>query len=299
MEEEPHFLVNDFLMKDLGDLKGVLKAVQERTTVQAERVVFFHNFTNELFKAYVSIKKKNEEEKQRLKRELEKKKQELIKKLEEMKQQDGFSQNSLGIKRIIKEDALKEAPAFGMKELVFSKITKKALAFSKIREGTYVVTEPVLTDKENNLLTSLSRKASKDQLMDLDSIKKSINEESKNFSLDYSDTLADKMRYYLIRNNIRFGKVSPLLEDEEIKEVVCEGAGKQVKVTHETEGELKTNILFQNPPELNKFIVNLALLAGNALSNEHPFLNASFDGFEIQATLGSEFLAPKFVIVRT
>ena len=45
-------------------------------------------------------------------------------------------------------------------------------------------------------------------------------------------------------------------------------------------------------------ILNLANKLNQKISVENPFLTASFEGFNLQATFGSEFVKPKFLISR-
>lgn len=292
MDEEPQFLVNDFLIKDIEEMRKVLKTVNNKQPVNTERVVFFQDFTSHLVKAYYTQKQSEEVEKQRLKAELEKKKQELLEKIEQVKQK----QEEIKIETPI-ELIKPETPA-EHKDLVFSKLTKKVLVFSTIEGSSYHIEEPQMKRNELDLLITIEKKLTKEDLSDSEGLKKTIANEAQKKGVVYADELFDKIRYYLIRDNVRFGKASPLLEDPEVKEVVCEGPQKSIKIIYGDKGELTTNVKFDSLDELNAFVQHLAALTGNLVSVENPFLSASFDGFDIQATLGVEFVPARFAIIR-
>ena len=85
-------------------------------------------------------------------------------------------------------------------------------------------------------------------------------------------------------------------QEEVAKKIKRLGAEEVSLVTGGTDIIVKFRV--KDVDELNDFVQHLAALTGNLLSIENPFLSASFDGFEIQATLGVEFVPAKFAIVR-
>ncbi len=279
MIQEPHFLVDEYLLQEIDELKDVAKALEKKHSPENDRSLFLWNFTNALFHAYLTKKQTHnqtqEEEKNILKKELEKKKKELLTKLEGLK----HAENPLG------------------KKLVFSKVTKNPLVSSSIKEDTYTVTEPPLTQEEQKTLSLLQEQIKPQQLLNTEETKKAVFQELQKHNLPPSEEAFDRLRYYLVRDLTKLGKISPLLEDPKIEEVVCTSAGEKLTVKYDGK-ELFTNITFGSDEDLNMFITHLSTLTKGTVSPEHPFLNATFDGFEIQASLGAEHVSGRFVIVR-
>ncbi len=316
--EEPYFLVNEFLLKDLDALKDVAAAVKKKPDDYIDRAVFLKDFTNTLFRVYVIQKdrlqreaellkleeEKNKEaeeqkifaEKERLRLELQQKRQELVNRMQEMKKNEARLSALSNFKDIIDSPSL-VVPVPGRKDLVFSKVTKSVLVYVLVNEKTYTLFEPVLAENEFKILTALEKKVDASLLTDNESVQNVIKEEAKLAGVTPTDIFGDLMRYYLVRNKVRFGKISPMLEDTDVQEALCDGVGKPVHILLDGK-ELVTNVVFNTPEELNEFIRHLASLTGNLVSTDNPFLNAVFDGFTIQATLGTEFVSGKFVIVR-
>ena len=282
--EEPHFLVNEFLLEDIDELKKITKAVKSSSSEFDNKSLFLRDFTHCLFKAYNT---KETTGKIMLKAELEQKKKEIVKKIELIKKQTGsLTKQSLPRPKIILK-----------KDLIFSKVTKRPLTSVSFDGVIYNIKEPMLDDREKNLLKILEKKVSKEILKDSEIIKNLMIQEGKKLSVNGADEMFDKLRYYIIRDKVRFGKVSVLIEDQKITEVTCEGVNKPVRILYENR-ELPTNIIFNTKEELNNFVEHLAMLSGNLVSVENPFLYVSFEGFDIQATLETEFVSGKFVLIR-
>ncbi len=323
--DEPQFLVNDFLLKDFDELKKVILAVQSKPLPYTDKAVFMLDFTNALFNAYVNQKQQGEriqqetakaeiekeklqqaaleleeQTKEKLKVELETRKRELLAKMNSMKRQEERIAAQTQFKEVldnpVQGNIVENESSQERKDLVVSKVTKSVLVYAVVNDSLYSVVEPVLSEREYSLLDSL-KEVSAQNLSDLDSLKGLITESAKKAQVPFSVELVDRLRYYLIRDVVRFGKVSPLLEDKEISEVICEGISKPVRAVYQDK-EVTTNIAFDTSEELNSFVEHLAKLSGNLISVENPFLNASFDGLSIQANLSSEFVSGKFVIVR-
>ena len=103
----------------------------------------------------------------------------------------------------------------------------------------------------------------------------------------------------MVRDLKRYGLLSPLIEDKKIREIVCNGAGKNIHINYDGNTDVITNIVIDTDDALNKFIEFLAGRLNQKISKENPFLSGELEkGLELQATYGSEFVKPKFVITR-
>jgi len=286
MEQEPFFLVNEFLEKEKKEFEDILTTIEGGNIRNKERTVFLRNFTNELFKAYKKTKKSRVMELDKEKTYLEQKRKELLKKLEEAK-------NKL-VNKTTEEKHVIEAPAISEeKELILSKESGKPLVKTEFDGKSYKVIEPTISEQDKKLLDEL-----KTYRLDENSINQ-VQNLCKKYNILFSKEYYDKLRYYLVRDKNRYGKISPLLEDKDVKEIVCNGKNQPLTINYKEKHEIPTNIKFDSDEEINNFIKLLALKSKQNLSSERPFFNAIIDNMTINGTLGTEFIKPKFVIMKT
>ena len=74
----------------------------------------------------------------------------------------------------------------------------------------------------------------------------SENEENRNISNEYLDTLSRK----LLRDINGYGEIDPLIQDDDLEEIMVIGINKPVFVYHRDYGMMKTNIQFNNERDL-------------------------------------------------
>ncbi len=285
MKDEPFFLVNAFLEKGRKELEHVLEVVEGKNQKYSDRTVFIRNFTNEMFKAHKITKRpKIEEEKKSISKEKEsllKKKQELIKKLQEL--------------QIKKPVEIQHPELTEGKSIILSKETGKALVKTEFNGTKYTVIEPELNENDILLLKELSR-----AIIDLDNKQKlvgKLKELCNKFSVKYTEEYYDKIRYYAVRDVKKYGKISPLIEDSDVREIVCSNAGTPIIISYKGKEDILTNITL-TLDELNNFLQVIAKKANQKTSVENPFLNITIDKLNIQGTISSEFVKPKFVITK-
>ncbi len=284
-KEEPFFLVNEFLEKEKKELEGVLEVVKRKNMKHFDRAAFLKNFTEGMF--YASRKKAHyekksiEEEKKKLRDELMKKRQELIKKISEHQKK--------------KEPAaeIKKKPE-ETKDLIKSKISGKTFVKTEFADGFYTVKEPELKPHDLRILAEIKSCDIKNEK----EIIKKLKEACMKNKIRYSDSYYDIMRYYLIRDKKKFGRITPLLEDSDVTEIVCTGPNKRILITYKGKHDVPVNVIFDNDEQINTFVKNIAQKAGKELTPESPFLKAVVENMAVSANINTKFLGPKFVIVK-
>jgi flagellar protein FlaI len=164
---------------------------------------------------------------------------------------------------------------------------------------TYFVDEPILDEVETgNLqrLTSLlgevlelrstelkSKKAAKEYLL------KKCNEILTHYDFKITSETKSKLLYYLVRNNLGYGKIDPLMHDPLIEDVSCDGTNVQVYVWHRKYESVPTNLRYETADELDDYALRLAYMCGSHISIAQPMLDASLpDGSRLNLTYGSE-----------
>lgn len=170
----------------------------------------------------------------------------------------------------------------------------------------YYIVEPELTEFESALLKDVYER-SRDLLSYNDLVGNNGNGNGDGKEVDKKDVLTRKVKeiidkyilnfdfksfhkilYYMVRNNIGFGRIDPLMRDTEIEDISCSGPNIPVYLYHRKYENIKTNIMFEEE-ELNSFVFLLAQRSGKNISIAKPYLDATLsDGSRLQETLGRE-----------
>ena len=94
--------------------------------------------------------------------------------------------------------------------------------------------------------------------------------------------------YYLHRDFRGYGRLDPLLQDDHIEDISCDGPDHPVFIYHETYADLETNVAFETTA-LDDFVVRLAQQAGHHISVGDPLIEATLpDGSRAELSLGEE-----------
>ncbi|WP_457591474.1 type II/IV secretion system ATPase subunit [Geoglobus sp.] len=121
-----------------------------------------------------------------------------------------------------------------------------------------------------------------------DGLMKTVKDVLGDYAIKSSDVLFLKMLYYFVRDFLGLGIVEPILHDENIEDVSCDGYDIPIFVYHRKYGNLATNISLDRET-LDSYVLLLAQRANKHLSYANPIIDATLpDGSRIQITYGSE-----------
>ena len=184
---------------------------------------------------------------------------------------------------------------------------------SNNHELRYDVVEPELTESDVKLLEMIKDYIREKIDIDFAAIKKfeaknylfkKIDEALEYFQIQLPETLVEIFKYYVDRDFLGFGKIEPLLQDDNIEDISCDGVNIPIYIVHRDTrfGSIKTNIVFESSEELDSFVMKLAQRCGKDISMAHPLLDGILpDNSRVQATLatdiarkGSNFTIRKF-----
>ena len=99
---------------------------------------------------------------------------------------------------------------------------------------------------------------------------------------EYLDLLSRKF----LRDIIGYGAIDPLIQDDELEEIMIIGTGKPIFVYHREYGMMKTNLQFDNEGELRDLIDSIARQINRRIDQESPILDGRLmDGSRINATI--------------
>ncbi|MFB6242169.1 MAG: type II/IV secretion system ATPase subunit [Candidatus Nanosalina sp.] len=129
------------------------------------------------------------------------------------------------------------------------------------------------------------------------------SQEARDYLEDKIDLIVDKynisvpegerevIRYYAKRDFAGLGKLQPLMNDTEVEDISCDGLEIPVYAYHRNPrfGSVKTNLTWEDPDELDSFVMKLAQRCGKSISVSSPLLDGSLpDGSRVQATLATD-----------
>jgi len=163
----------------------------------------------------------------------------------------------------------------------------------------YYVIEPTLLDQDKALYKKL-REILVEEL-DVDVRKIPTKEEAqkllrlkvesiiKNYRISVEAEVLDKLMYYVTRDFIYHGRIEALMRDHMIEDISCDGPNVPIYIWHRRYESIPTNVKFDDPNELDNFIVKLAYLSGKHISIASPMVDGGLsDGSRVQLTYAKE-----------
>ncbi len=93
---------------------------------------------------------------------------------------------------------------------------------------------------------------------------------------------------YVVGNSVGYGKLSPLIEDVDLEEIMVNGYEQKVFAFHRKYGLCKTNLDFSARKDLDNLLQKIARTVGKQFDADHPLLDARLpDGNRANATFAS------------
>ncbi len=111
------------------------------------------------------------------------------------------------------------------------------------------------------------------------------------YNINLTQKQREIIRYYSKRDFAGLGRLQPLMNDTEVEDISCDGTEIPVYAYHRNPrfGSIKTSISWEDPDELDSFVMKLAQRCGRSISVSQPLLDGSLpDGSRVQATLATD-----------
>lgn len=160
----------------------------------------------------------------------------------------------------------------------------------------YELRIPKLSDDEKKLLKKIKERAISEIQIDPDSIPdfetrrrvflKAVRDMIKEVNPHLSEGRIEFLSEYTVQNMIGYGRLDPLVRDDNLEEIMVIGTNKPVYVWHRRFNMCKTNILFENEKEIMNIIERIAREVGRRIDQQSPLLDARLpDGSRVNATI--------------
>lgn len=162
------------------------------------------------------------------------------------------------------------------------------------RTHYYWVSEPLLDDSEEYVRRDLETYVR--DVLDTSKIRNSdsaaLEREIRRIVADFADEIPagslHKIVYYLRREFTGYGRIDPLMRDDRIEDISCDGSDVPVFVYHRQYNDLPTNLVFEGEA-LDSFVRWLAQQTGHSISFSDPVVSATLPrGDRLQLILGGD-----------
>ncbi len=178
-------------------------------------------------------------------------------------------------------------------------------------ELVYEIIEPELTDKEKETLDTLEDgireliNLSFISVQDRETIfiylEKNIKVLLTELAIQLSMNSYLKIMYYIYRDFVGLNELEPLMNDNFIEDIECNGVNTPVYVVHRKYRNIRTNLVYTNISKMASFVEKLAQKCGRYVSYAEPVLDGSLpDGGRVNATYSKDITTrgPTYTIRR-
>ncbi|AEC52184.1 secretory protein kinase [Pyrococcus sp. NA2] len=160
----------------------------------------------------------------------------------------------------------------------------------------YELSIPELSKEEERLIKLVRDRAIVEIQIDPESIPnleerrriflKEVRKMVKEMAPTLSEGRVELLSEIIVQNMIGYGKLDPLVRDDNLEEIMVIGINRPVYVWHRRFGMCKTNIVFDNEREILTIIERIAREVGRRIDQQNPLLDARLpDGSRVNATL--------------
>jgi flagellar protein FlaI len=181
------------------------------------------------------------------------------------------------------------APPYSYVRITYNTVT---------HEYRYTVIEPVLTEKEKELLNDIKTHLLETIDINLQETKRTnaewvlrnkVIEYLRDYRIEIAPLNREKLTYHVIRDFLNFGCIEAMMTDLDIEDISCDGPDTPIYVYHRKYESIPSSVEFETDEELDSFVIRLAQICGKHISIANPLLDATMpEGSRIQLTLGRE-----------
>ncbi|WP_406670071.1 type II/IV secretion system ATPase subunit [Methanolobus sp. ZRKC4] len=165
-------------------------------------------------------------------------------------------------------------------------------------EFQYQALEPILTEKEEELLDAIKLKFVETLDINLKEIsrenaeaflKENVVKYLQEYRINISPRKRERIMYHIVRDFVGYGEIDLLMRDDNLEDISCDGPNTPIYIYHKEYNSIPSSIEFTSDDELDSFAIRIAQICGRHVSIANPLLDATMpDGSRIQLTLGRE-----------
>ena len=155
-------------------------------------------------------------------------------------------------------------------------------------EVIYGIEEPNLDIREKEILNTLEQGVQElidisfisvdDKEVLIEYLEKNVKILSKELGIKTPGSSYLKIMYFIYRDFIGLNKIEPLMNDQYIEDIECNGKGTPIYIVHRKYGTIKSNVIYDNFDELTSFVEKLAQKSGKYISYASPIMDGRLPG---------------------
>ncbi|HLD15952.1 MAG TPA: hypothetical protein VJB94_05245 [Candidatus Nanoarchaeia archaeon] len=163
----------------------------------------------------------------------------------------------------------------------------------------YQVNEPSLYESDKKVVERVKEKLGNrlNLIQDDKILADYIEKYCKKENVSYNKEVFSRIKYYMTRDLINYGKIDPFLHDKGVEKIICDSSDKFISVDYKGK-KLLTNIKLSDDKEVHDFIIKLAEKAKFKLSEKEPLVDFKLDNLRVMGTLGTSSARPNFTIIK-
>jgi len=279
-------------------LAELMKKVKSTKTTEekAEKPEIKEVQPTKVFEQFKEIEKKEEKEEKVLKQLEELRKEKEAKKIETEKVEETTAEKEA-------KEAKEKIEIESYNETQIFKIPGKAMLY-------YFVPSPRPTPAEKAIINTIKEAATRlitispYRIRDMEQRRNVYKQKISEILINSPELKIPKTRFdfyveAVIREMIGYGIIDPLVQDDNLEEIMVIGPRKPVYVFHRTYNVLKTNIEFYNDEEINDLINRIAREIGRRVDVSAPLLDARLpDGSRVNATIPPASISGSTLTIR-
>ena len=179
-------------------------------------------------------------------------------------------------------------------------LTKVVIAYNrKTMLEEYLVFEPTLSEFEHEILERLYIDlrdvlllSDEEEVIDKKQlIMNKTFELIRSYNVSVSKQALYKIEYFLSRNYLNWGRLTPIMEDPYVEDISCDGNDIPIFLFHVVETNIRTNIAFKEEVLLS-LAIKLSQRTGKHISTASPIIDSTLpDGSRLNLTFGKEVTA--------
>lgn len=162
-------------------------------------------------------------------------------------------------------------------------------------EYIYEIIEPPLTTEDENALKEIRQRL----IEEVEDKEFETDDERKEYLFQKAQEVRDelgivvepltweRMKYYIYRDFMGYGKVQVPMIHSEVEDISCDGVNIPIYIYHRMYGSIRSTLKFQKEEELDEYVIWIVQKSGKHISISSPMVDATLpDGSRLQATLG-------------
>lgn len=172
------------------------------------------------------------------------------------------------------------------------KVNKQTIPQYNVRQEIYTNKEKILLNELRENLVDIAISSGENFIQNEEELLRKIKDfiflrlKVENIKINLDESYINKLARRFLQDLFGYGKLDPLIRDDELEEIMIIGTNKPVFIYHRKYGMMKTNIRYTEEDEIINLIDSIARQIKRRIDQETPILDGRLkDGSRVNATI--------------